>query len=445
MKICLNSGLALAACAAFSLAVVGCEHRVLLLPVDAAFSDGKDAREAASPDLAAEPLVEVYERAPEIPDDAGLEAQLEVGDGETGTEAAPEAALEARPESKPEVATDRPSETVLDGGLPGCTSFASTTMLAELPGAMLPATLLVHGDTVYVAASTFNGTTTPPTTSLLAVTVSTGKTKTFALGTKVPNSIVASGDALFFIQGATSPGGGGSWSFKYPDVARLDLATGQTSIVDSELVPSGFTILSVVGNSREEVFWSMQANLDGTASVIRRWDQVKSSVETILELEQLAIVSVDQDHLYWSGLSSSGLLAFFSAATSGGPISMIHEWSTSLAQAPMLGAVDGQSLYYTLPNGSTHSIHSIPKGGGDSLTVVDSAEPSVFASYTIDDTHVYWVDLSAPGDIRRATKTGDGVIETISTGGASIEDLAVDGCNIYWITSGKPRLNVRSK
>jgi hypothetical protein len=474
MKTILLAKLALVSCVAFALTLAACARHGLQAIIDDGGSppSGPDTQVAAR-DLPTEPPVEAPDvairemgpdREPGVGPDAarehGPEARAEVGldsrdagvesRQETGTEGTSEVALdvgsETRPEVPPDVAWDLPPESPLDGGPSGCPAWTSTITLAELEWLPLPSDLLVHGDTVYLGVAQTGTAETPPAGAIIAVSIPTGEATTFSLGSSLPGWIAAGSDALFYIQGKGTPAGGDSWRFEYPDVARLDLVTGQTSVVDSELVPYGYTILSVVGNARDEVFWSMLDNPNASTSVIRRWDQATRSVQTVREVEQAAALLADSDHLYWSGPNSAGRMAFFSASTTGESVSQIQEWSSDVTDFHDLVAVDGQSLYYTRPGSTARGIFAMPKGGGDSRTVVANADPMVIGSQTIDDTHVYWIDARDQQNIRRAPKTGDDAMETIATGETGqITELAVDGCNVYWLASGKPRLLAHSK
>jgi hypothetical protein len=471
MKRIWTARLALAACA-FVLTAAGCTRHGLMARTDDGGSSPAqaDAREAALPDLATEPPVEAAgedtppdvgpesgpEISPDVPDDAGPEARAELAPdlrdaglesrSEIGTEVAPEVGGDTRPEVAPEVARDLPSETSADGGPSACPVWTSTTTLAELEWLPLPSAFVVQGDNLFVGISQPGTEVVPPSNAIVAISISTGKTTTFSLGASLPGWLAAGGDALFYIHGKATPAGGGAWSFDYPDLARLDLTTGHASVVDSELFPLGYAFLSVVGNSSGEVFWSMLAGPNDPTAVIRRWNQATRSVETVMTVAQPAALMVDQNRLYWAGLASSGQMACFSAATAGGAVSVIHEWSSGLENAPSLLALDAQSLYFSVPSRRPAGIFSIPKAGGESRTVVATADPAVLGSQTIDDTHVYWIDWSDTRNIPRAPKTGDGSVETIATGGTDeIWDLVVDGCNVYWMASGKSRVLVRSK
>jgi hypothetical protein len=142
-------------------------------------------------------------------------------------------------------------------------------------------------------------------------------------------------------------------------------------------------------------------------------------------------------------------MGFWSASTVGGSVSQIYESATSYPDAPSLAGLDEENLYYTYysaSNSESTGIFAMPKRGGDTRVVVPNTVPTLINSRTIDDTHVYWVDVSDQYNIRRAPKNGNGAFESIPVGSFSTpEDLIVDGCAIYW-TSGAPnQLLVRAK
>jgi len=459
----LSSKLTLTVYIAFVSTAAGCTDHVLTsLDVDGgASSDGPNARAPSAYDLA--PQVDVVHE--DAASEAGQGSGADAGPGapevapdaphapdvREARESGPESDARSRPdvgwETKSDVAPDLPSGLILDGGPSGCTAYPSTAILAELPSPPAPSTFRLHGDTIFVAFKQQPGSDViAPTYMITTVSVSTGKTTTFSLGSSLPNRVAVGTDALFYIQGEAMAGAGGGWLYGYPDVARLDLATGQVSIVDSELFPTAPSILSLVGNANGEVFWSMVADPKRTTAVIRRWDEATRSTQSTLQIDQAAAVLADQDHLYWAGLTSSDHMAFFSASTAGGPISVIKEWPSALADAPTLLALDDQSLYYTLLDSTPPGLYAIPKGGGEIRAVAAGAKPGVIGSQTIDDTYVYWGDYADLNNIQRAPKTGDGTVETISTGATNyLTDLAVDRCNLYWIASDKNRVLARAK
>jgi hypothetical protein len=480
--------LVLAACAVFGLTASACNRTALVaLPEDAAppdstrdraaepapetvredvredvvFEAGKEQGPERGPEAGPEaPLDLPSERRPE----AGPEARPEVGADvreagpelryelvvEVGTEAGPEAGPEARRDLREAGAEtgdsrDGLAETTSRDARPGCTWPTTTSTLAELGWPAVSSALAVRGDNVFVGISQISLDTTPPASAIVGIAISTGKTTTFPVGNFLPSWLTAGSDSLFYLQGKATSMGGGSWRFDYPDVARLDLATGKISVVDSEIVPLGYSILSLADNPRGEVFWSMLASAADSSSVVKQWDQASSSVKKVKTVDQPATILADDDHLYWSGLNSASQMAFFSMSTTGGKVTQIQEWSDT-TDAQMLRAVDEQSLYFVRPSTPTKGIFAMPKAGGDSRTVVANADPIAFGSKNVDDTHVYWVDYADQATIQRAPKSGNGAVEKIpSEDFGGVSDVAVDRCNIYWLPSGKPRVLVRGK
>jgi hypothetical protein len=303
----------------------------------------------APADLPSEPRPEVAREVAQDLREAGAEIRRE-----SGVEVGSEVGWEAGPESG--AARDVTAETSAGDGNPACTRSTTATTLAELEWPATVAALAVRGDSLFVGISKAGPDNPPPVSAMVSVSASTGKTQTFSLGNVLSAWLTAGSDSLFYIEGKAMPNGAGSWRYDYPDVARLDLATGQVSVVDREIVPWGYTILSLAANARGEVFWSMLASSVDSSSVIKRWDQASRSTTTVVTVEQPASVIADDDRLYWSGVNAAGHMAFFSVSTTGGPVTQIQEWSSDLADLRLLRAVDDQSLYFIRPNGPTLGI-----------------------------------------------------------------------------------------
>ena len=463
------------------LAIAGCSGSGL--HVRAVDGGSSSAGPEASPDRA---IAVVPEAGPESGPESGPEPAREVGlepAREVGLEPAREVGLEPGPESGPEVARetavegpdvpvfvleggseaareaplegpgDRPvmPEIGWEGGLetpseagsacPGAVTVAKT--LAEIDGQALPSALVVQGDRIFAGMTNGGTGTVAPTGAIVAVSLTTGEKTTFPLGGYLPNQIVAAPGALFYIQGKVEPTTDG-WSFDYTDVARLDLATGQVSIVDSEVVEAAVSIESVVANPSGEVYWSMLTDISG-ASIIKRWDPVALTTQTTLSWGRVLSLLIDADHFYWSEVGTDLHASFISMASPSGPIYQIYESVDAFPDAPSLAAVDDQSLYAVATGSTSPGILALPKTGGDSRMVVAGANPILFDSHSIDDKHVYWVDQSDQTSIRRAPKTGAGPTETVWSGASGISGLAVDACNVYWTVSGPTRLMVKGK
>jgi hypothetical protein len=461
------------ACAVgFVLAIAGCSRSGLRsVGVDGGSSS---AGPEVSPDR---PVEVVYESGPEGGPESRPEPGSEVGP-ESGPESGPEPGREVGPESGLEIGLEAARETPSQEGpdhpalppqegpdgpvflpetswetesesgsearsstCPGAVKVAET--LADLGAEALPSALAVRGDRVFVGVMNQAASLDPPTGAIVAVSLSTGEKTSFSLGRHLPNQIFANSTAIFFIQGNVEQTSDG-WSFAYPDVARLDLATGQVSIVDSALVDSALPIWSLIGND-SGVFWSMLTDING-ASIIKRWDEAARTTQTVLSWDKTLPLLIDRDHFYWSELGSGLHTLFMSMPIPSGPISQIYQSPEVFPDAPTLSAVDDQSLYYVAPASASAGIMAMPKNGGDSLKVVAGAQPILFGSQTIDDNDVYWVDQSDQSSIRRAPKTGGGTVETFSTNPSdAVSNLTVDGCNVYWTLGVPSRLLVKGK
>ena len=315
--------------------------------------------------------------------------------------------------------------------------------LAEIDGQALPSALVVQGDRIFAGMTNGGTGTVAPTGAIVAVSLTTGEKTTFPLGGNLPNQIVAAPGALFYIQGKVEPTTDG-WRFDYTDVARLDLATGQVSIVDSEVVEAAVSIESVVANPSSEVYWSMLTDVSG-ASVIKRWDPVALTTQTVLSWGKGLPLLIDADHFYWSEFDTDLHTLFMSMPSPSGPILQVYQSPDAFPDAPSMTAVDDQSLYAVATGSASPGILAMPKVGGDSRMVVAGANPILFDSHTIDDKHVYWVDQSNQFSVRRASKAGGGLTEAVWSGASGISGLAVDACNVYWTVSGPTRLMVKGK
>jgi hypothetical protein len=421
-------------------------------------ADGKNdrLRSEMGPEAGPETPQEVSpEAGPEIRREAGPEAGPEIGreagpeaGPETGREAGPEAGPEANPEvgreTGREIGRETGPEVAGEAGPSTCVRASNETKtLATLDGQ--PLTSALFGDTVFLG--TLNGGTaeTPPTGAIVAVSLSTGNQTKFPLGGNIPGHMVVGPGALFYSPGKVVAAGSGAWRFEYSTVARLELATGRISLVDSSPLLGTFGIGSVVANAKQEVFWSVVVDADGR-SALKRWDEATQAPQTILDWGQTLPLLVDNDHFYWSELVSSLHVRFLSMPTEGGAVVQIYESPAASPDAPSLAAVDDERLYYVFPGSPSEGIVAMPKAGGAGQTVVANAVPILFGSQTIDGSHLYWVDQSDQGTIRRTAKTGTGGIELFWSGAlASITTIAIDACNVYWTPGYPNELRVRGK
>ena len=457
------------ACAVvFVVVVAGCNRTGLRTGVaDGGSSSGPETQEAVARDQAMEPQVDLWTTGkdlPSEPEDRASEPAREPGPEpgpETGAETGRELPFERGPESVPEPARETPPEAPFDGpmlrpeggwetvpetpseaGLSACPGAVNVTRtLAALQAEALPAALVVNSNSVFVGVMDF--TQEPPSGTIVAVSLASGQTTRFPLGQTLPNQIVAAPGALFYLQGKVVKDANG-WRFDYTDVARLDLTSGQVTIVDSAVVSATPAIWSVVGNA-SGVYWSMLTDVNG-ASVIKRWDEVAHTTQTVLSWDHTLPLLIDQDHFYWSELDSGLHTVFMSMPIPSGPILQIFQWPQVFPDAPSLAAIDDQSLYYVAGSGAPPGVVAMLKTAGEDHMVLDGAQPMLFGSQTIDDKHLYWVDQSDQSSIRRAPKMVNAQTETFwTTSSDAVSNLAVDGCNVYWTVSVPSRLLARAK
>jgi hypothetical protein len=480
------------ACAVVFVVVVASCHRTGLRTgvADGGSSSGPETQEAVARDQAMESQVDLWTTGkdlPSEPEDRAGEPAREPGPepgSETGAETGRELPFERGPESVPEPARETPPEGPPDGpvlrpesgiesgretppeapfdgpvlrpeggwetvpetpseaGLPACPGAVNVTKtLAALQAEALPAALVVNNNSVFVGVMDL--TQEPPSGAIVAVSLASGQTTRFPLGQTLPNQIVAAPGALFYLQGKVVKDANG-WRFDYTDVARLDLTSGQVTIVDSAVVSATPAIWSVVGNA-SGVYWSMLTDVNG-ASVIKRWDEVAHTTQTVLSWGHTLPLLIDQDHFYWSELDSGLHTVFMSMPIPSGPILQIFQWPQVFPDAPSLAAIDDQSLYYVAGASAPPGVVAMLKTAGNDHMVLDGAQPMLFGSQTIDDKHLYWVDQADQSSIRRAPKMVNAPTETFwTTASDAVSNLAVDGCNVYWTVSVPSRLLARAK
>jgi hypothetical protein len=421
-------------------------------PEDRAGEPASEPGPEPGPEIVAEPGRETPpERGPESVPEPARETPLEgPPDGpvlrpESGTEPARETPSEAPvdgPVFRTEAGRETVPETPSEAGSSACPGAVNVTRtLADLDAEALPAALVVNDDRVFVGVMDF--TQVPPTGAIVSVSLATGQTTRFPLGQNLPNQIVAAPGALFYLQGKVEQDPNG-WRFEYTDVARLDLTSGQVTIVDSAVVSPAPTIWSVVGNA-SGVFWSMLTDVNG-ASVIKRWDDAARTTQTVLSWDHTLPLLIDQDHFYWSQLDSGLHTVFLSMPVPSGPIFQIFKWPQTFPDAPSLAAIDDENLYYVAGGSAPPGVVAMLKTAGGDHMVLDGAQPMLFGSQTIDGKHLYWVDQSDQSSIRRAPKMVNAPTETFWTASSdAISNLAVDGCNVYWTVSASNRLLAQAK
>jgi hypothetical protein len=450
---------ALAVCGIALTMAVGCtRHGLTARATDGAIpSSGLDAKDAVDQDLPTDPQVEAWEAGQDRGEDLRSEPGAEAGP-EAGPEAEREAGLETGLDRSSEVAaevgsevgsetgaeggTEAGSESGTEAGPPACTaSSQDARVLAELNEQAFTSALALSGDTLFIGMQS-PGTATG---AIVAVSLSTGAQKTYSVGANIATQIVAVPGAVFYSPGKIRRDDAGAYNYEYTDIARLDLASGKVSTVDSSSGSTSQGVGAVVGNANGDVFWSI---LDGEPAyaTLKRWNEATLTPETIMTWGQMLVPLVDRDHFYWSELTSSRQVMWRSMPLAGGEVTQLYQSSSTFPDTPTLAALDDQRLYYYFYTDSGAGIMAMPKDGGEGQTVVPNTAPLVLSSHSIDDTHVYWTDHTDQATIRRVPKIGNGEVEIFwSTSMGWVSDIAVDACNVYWAKYNPTEIMVRTQ
>ena len=336
--------------------------------------------------------------------------------------------------------TDLPTQPGPDVGaetLPCTPELQKPTSLGLLGGDLHGSGIALLGDRLFVGVEdriSLDG-------QIVGVSLSTGATTTFPLGSNIPVSLTARQDALFYAQGAVEANSSqGGWAITYTRVARLDLQTGQVSLFDNPPDFASPMVGLVVGNAKGDIFWAVS---DGWSplSVLMGWDPSTGAAKTVLPAGQILDVWTDPSTLYWRSVNESNHVVLLSMPVGGGPVSVLVEWLDPVANVPGLLGMDDEQLYYTKYGDIPSGIMAMPKGGGEGKTIVPNVDPTLHA---IDDTHIYWVNNGEVA-LYRAPKNG-GAVETVwDVPNRWVVDLAVDACNMYWTVLNPPEIYARAK
>jgi hypothetical protein len=234
-----------------------------------------------------------------------------------------------------------------------------------------------------------------------------------------------------------------AYSWLVPDVVRWDLQTG-----DRNELPrlSGFQnpdVESLAVNARGEIFWCVK---EGSRSAIAKWSPCTQQTELLAEGHNTLFLYADETTVYWQEVERAGggtrpLQAFlYSMPSAGGAATLLVTLPTDSWNGTILHGIDEQRLYYLDPD---VGLMAMPKQGGEAQLVI--AKPR-FMRWTVDDTHIYWVDSSQQSTLRRTPKQG-GPTESLWTNPSDghIQAVAVDACNVYWFAVNPQTLRYRAK
>jgi outer membrane protein assembly factor BamB len=147
-------------------------------------------------------------------------------------------------------------------------------------------------------------------------------------------------------------------------------------------------------------------------------------------------LAVDASNLYWS--AADGI---YRQPFSGGSDQLLGvpadpEPTTPTGYAATAIALDGTNVYYTL-NNVAGSVGYIPIGGGPA-TVLASGRPASLDAVAVDDRNVYWVEGDGTiqqGAIAAVPKAG-GQVAVLVSGLSDPTSVVVDSTGVYYQSAG---------
>lgn len=279
---------------------------------------------------------------------------------------------------------------------------------------------------------------------IVQISLGTREANVFDLPGAMPLEMQVQAGALFYAPSSSDPAS--SLGYVAPKVTRWDLQTGETRELQN---PDGFsspTIWPLTGNAKAEIFWGLS---EGERLAIAKWDPCTRETALLIEGQDVVSLFADASTLFWQAPKdgrASGRIAFWSMPITGGPVSLLLEIAGMSWNGPGLLAIDDEDLYYLIDNDPIRSgILAMPKQGGESRTVIPDAWPLRMDSSTIDDTHIYWTGSEEQETLRRTPKRGGPTESLWSVPIRSIQAVAVDACNVYWVAANPFEVFFRAK
>lgn len=279
---------------------------------------------------------------------------------------------------------------------------------------------------------------------IVQISLGTREANVFDLPGAMPLEMQVQAGALFYAPSASDPAS--SSGYVAPKVTRRDLQTGETRELQN---PDGFsspTLWPLTGNAKAEIFWGLS---EGERLAIAKWNPCTRETALLIEGQDVVSLFADASTLFWQAPKdgrASGRIAFWSMPITGGPVSLLLEIAGMSWNGPGLLAIDDEDLYYLIDNDPIRSgILAMPKQGGESRTVIPDAWPLRMDSSTIDDTHIYWTGSEEQETLRRTPKRGGPTESLWSVPIRSIQAVAVDACNVYWVAANPFEVFFRAK
>jgi hypothetical protein len=193
-------------------------------------------------------------------------------------------------------------------------------------------------------------------------------------------------------------------------------ATGQLTVLESQLLNFASLAPSRVAFSQLHVYW---ANSNGVGGVLSMSGYVGPYISFDLASGSPVAMTVDATNAYWIN-SGDGSVMSVSLVNPGAP-------GVRLAVGPPEPnaiAADTTSVYWT----NASEVLSVPLGGGSlAILVSGQANPGPVA---VDDVNVYWINLG-DGSLMKMPLVG-GFPTVVVPGQFGATSIALDSTSIYW-------------
>ena len=228
------------------------------------------------------------------------------------------------------------------------------------------------------------------------------------------------------------------------DLMSVSLSGGTvTTLVSGR---SGVSGLAVDATS---VYWAETGTVASATGAVMKMSKVGGPITTLASAQYYpSSIAIDcplpsgsctAQNVYWSNLSGDSVVR---TPLDGGAPRTLAELNLNPhnnAASPVGIAVDGTSVYWTIPDPGG-SVKSVPVGGGTVATVAAGQGSSQPWGIATDATSVYWTDLtSQTASFVMRTAKGSGTNTTFASSNGSWAGpsaIASDGTSVYWTNGG---------
>jgi hypothetical protein len=241
------------------------------------------------------------------------------------------------------------------------------------PGTDTGGDLATDGVNVYWASPT-NG-------KILSVSQGGGTVKTLAQNLTQPQWVAVDATDVY-------------WTTSGANVVKVSLDGGKVTRLASSANPFNVAV------NASGVFWIDQGNATGDVNEV---GLDGGTVRAVTSMADPLWLALDNNNVYWSegGNGTTHPVipgAVMKAPVAGGaPVTLA---SFPVGNVPLVMAVDTQNVYFIEATGTAASVMKVPIAGGTPVTLCPAA---LFpGGLAVDDTSVYWTDISN-GTVQKAT------------------------------------------